>query len=217
MEFLNVIDHLLNKWLKLLSALIASLNLSKMQFASEFIQESSDKFWNGEDFNVFGIIRGGLDWSNGLGESHGGIHTCIEVLTSSPICGLLREVILDRPSVQEPVLGERLGELFGLGENRGPALDRGDVIVHVLAGGESLGELVDDLANLSESGDVAARLDLGYGLLHVVDDTLAAFVASLNLGQLVVTGHSVDETGHEVWYSHGVHPVCFLEHESGKS
>ena len=83
-ELPDIFNHFLKERLKRLSALIASLNLSEFQIASDSIQESSDELRDGKDIDVFSTIRG-FDWSNGLGESHGCINTCIEVRASGPI------------------------------------------------------------------------------------------------------------------------------------
>ena len=58
--------------------------------------------------------------------------------------------------MQKPIFGQRLCEYLRLSEDRSPALDSGDIIIHVLACSQGCGELVDDLANFGESSDVAA-------------------------------------------------------------
>ena len=100
--------------------------------------------------------------------------------------------------MQVPVLLQNYVKLFGLGENRGPGLDYRNIFIHVLTSTKGLRELVDDLSEKFESTDVVSRLDLRYSLLHVCNDISVTLVARLNLGPIIVPGHTVHETGHEL-------------------
>ena len=117
--------------------------------------------------------------------------------------------------MEKPVLGKGLGESLGFSEDGGPLLNGSDVLIHVLACGESGGELVDALANFGESGNIAAILDPGHGELDVMDNISATSVAGFELREMVISGHSVNETGDEVGHRHGLDLVSLLNSEDG--
>ena len=143
-NLLKIGDEVLNVRLKLGSALVACLNLWKFHVTRDTVDKTGDEFRNHQDVEILSRC---FDRSYGLSKSKGGILACIKVVTRGPISAFFSEILLDCPSVQKPILGQRLGECLWLSEDRSPALNRGDVIIHVLACSQGFRELVDDLAN----------------------------------------------------------------------
>ena len=97
------------------------------------------------------------------------------------------------------------GELGWVLEDGGPIGDSLEIIVHVLTGVESLWDLECGKSKLESGLDVVVNstlFDVGDASLNFLSHELATLVASFNLGEFVVSGHSEDEASNEVWDSH---------------
>ena len=95
-----------------------------------------------------------------------------------------------------------------MGEDLGPSLDFGNIIAHALAGGHGRVELIPDGAGILNCLEIVAGLEVADGGLGVVDDLLTTLVASLNLSEVVVTGHTVHEASDEFGDGLGVKGGC---------
>jgi len=194
----------------------ASGNLSQMVLGDETLEHATnEKDGCGEGVN--GLVGIGLDGTDGLGECLGGVNTGVEVGTSGPVSLLLGDVGLDGLSVEQPSLANGLGKSCWLGEDLSPGLNSGDVLIHALAGGHGGAKLVPDGTGLLDSLEELASLEVTEGDSNVSVDLLATLVASLNLGEVVVSGHTVHETGNEVGDGHDVEGGGGSGSDSGSS
>ena len=170
--------------------------------------ESLHKATNEEERSVKGHVSidliGGLHRADSESESISDILASIEVFFGGPVGLLLANISLDLPAVKEPVLGNGLGKGGGLSEDLAPSLDLGDIIAHALASAHGGVELIPDGAGVLDSLEVVAGFEVGNGSLGVGNDLLSALVASLNLGEVVITSHAVHEAGDEVGDGDGV-------------
>ena len=87
------------------------------------------------NFLAFNDNLVGGNGADSLSESISGIDTSIEVLLLVPVKLLISDINLDDVAVQEPVLGNSLGQQCWLGEDLSPGLNGCDVIIHALACG----------------------------------------------------------------------------------
>ena len=145
------------------------------------------------------------DWANGKGHQRGGVNTSLEVVSGLPVSFGEGSVGLDGLLVQQPALGNVGGQLGGVGEDLAPSLDGSDIIIHTLAGVESLRELEEGERELKAAlGDVvpAALLEVSDGLLNFAVHLLGSLPAGFDFGEVVVTGHAVDKASNEVRDSH---------------
>ena len=143
----------------------------------------------------------GLDGANSERHQSGKVVTSLEVRRSVPISLESGDIGLDLFLVEGVVLGEGSRELGGVGEDLGPRLNGSDVFIHVLAGVEGLGNLQDCQAELKCGLGVvvpATLLDIGDSSLDLLGHERNALIAGLDLGQLVVPGHTVDEASDEI-------------------
>ena len=166
--------------------------------------------------DIFNILEkfkliSSCDWPNKLDEGVSGVDSSAEVASSCPVNFFLSDVLLDSTLVEEPVLGDGDGELFGVGENFSPCLNSGEILIHT--GAFSGGVLKVSL----ESGNVLVGLNdvhvlkVGKQVLSVSLDLDTAGVASLDFFEIVVTGETVNESSDEVWDSQWVE----AQHSSG--
>ena len=179
----------------------AGLDLGEVVVTNHAFEETSKE----EEGSIEGhVSNGGLDGANGEGKGISSVDTSLEVVTGGPVGLLGSEVSLDLSSVEDPVFGDGAGESGGLGEDLGPGLNGGDVLIHTLAGGHGGANLVPDDTSILDSLEEVTGLEFTDGDLGVRDDLLSTLEAGLNFGEVVVTSHSVHETGDPVGDSHGV-------------
>lgn len=113
----------------------------------------------------------------------------------------LADISRDLLLVNKEVLGDCRDELALVSEDTGPGLNGCQVVLHVLASLELLRHLEADEEELKAAlGDVvpATSLEVLDSLRELVVHLSSTGVASLNLGQMVVCGHAVDETSQNV-------------------
>ena len=125
----------------------------------------------------------------------------MEVLLGVPVGLHSCDISLDLLLVEKVVLGNRLTELGWVSEDLSPSIDGSNVLVHVLAGVESLWDLQNGQTKLKSGLGVfvpATFLDIGNASLNLLCHEITALEAGLNLSQVVITGHAVDETSNEV-------------------
>ena len=157
----------------------------------------------------------GLDWANDEGEEIGKVGTGLEVASVGPVGLKSSDVSLDLSLVESVVLGGLLGESGWVLENGSPFLDGGDVVTHGLAGGERLRDLEGNKSEVKSSLDIvvpATGLDVLNTSLDLTSHELTTLEASLNLSEVVVTGHTVNESSNEVWDGHKRHVELRSEH-----
>ena len=150
--------------------------------------------------------RSGLDGSDQGGDEIGSLDAGVEVLVGGPV-GLDRcDVAGDSLLVEKEVLGGVGNEGLGLGEDSGPLLDGGEVVVHSSVHARShVGlEVEDELLELLDGGEDVEGLEVLERGIKVGPERGDARVAGLNLFEMVVTDHAVDETSSEVWEHHDV-------------
>ena len=183
----------------------AGLDLSEVVVSNETLKKTTNEQDGSIKRHVSNTV---LDGANSEGKSGGSVLTGVEVVTSRPVSLFLSNVLLDLVSVEKPVLGNSLRESSWVGEDGGPLLDGSDVVIHALAGGHSGANFVPGLAGILDALEVVTSLEVGNGGLSVGGDLLTTLVASLDLSQVVVTGHTVHESGNEVGDGHGVEGRC---------
>ena len=112
----------------------------------------------------------------------------------------LADIGHDLIPVLKEVLGDCRDELALVSEDTGPGLDGVQVVLHVLAYIELFRHLLAEEEELKATlGDVVPATSLE--VLDDLDELVvhsSSGVASLNLGQMVVCGHAVDETSQNV-------------------
>ena len=106
--------------------------------------------------------RSGLDGSHQGGDEIGSLDAGVEVLVGGPV-GLDRcDVAGDSLLVEKEVLGGVGNEGLGLGEDSGPLLDGGEVVVHSSVHARShVGlEVEDELLELLDGGEDVEGLEV---------------------------------------------------------
>ena len=147
------------------------------------------------------MLSKSLHWSDEDFGKSSQIFTCLEVLLSGVVSLESADVSGDLLLVEKEVLGDGGNEVCLVCEDASPGLDGGQVVLHVLARVELLRDLEADEEELQAALDdvvPAAGLEVLNGLSQLVVHLGAALVARLNLRQVIVRGHSVDEASQDV-------------------
>merc|ERR1719225_1012320 len=150
--------------------------------------------------------RSGLNGSDQGCDEIGSLDPGVEVLVGGPV-GLDRcDVASDSLLVEKEVLGGVGDEGLRRGEDSGPLLDGGEVVVHSSVHARShVGlEVEDKLLELLDGGEDVEGLEVLERGIKVGPERGDARVAGLNLFEMVVANHAVDETSSEVWEHHDV-------------
>ena len=203
---LNGLDELLDLGSESLSIGGASLDLIEVVLTDKTVENTSKELNGSLDVGkaVGSLVKSGLHGANSEHEGISGVLASIEVVGSGPVGLLLIDILADLAAVEEPVLGDGLGESSGLGENLGPVLNLSDVLIHALASGHGRADLVPDDTGILDGLEVVASLEVADGELGVSDDLVTTLVAGLNLREVVVTSHGEHEASDEVRDRHDV-------------
>ena len=164
------------------------------------VQTTDSDLNSGKEFNL-----GGLDWANSDGHQIGQVVTSFKVVGCIPVSLKSGDVCVDLPLVESVVLGDRGGQSSGVREDLSPSLNGCDVVTHVLAGAENLRDLQGHQAELKSGLSVivpASILDVSNASLNLLHHEVTSVVAGLNLCQVVVTGHAVNESSDEIGCIH---------------
>ena len=176
----------------------AALKLNAMVVASETVDQTGSEVRDGFDGRKGG---GDLDRSDGQSEEVSKSSTGFEVELLVPVGLEGGDVRLDLSLVEEVVLADMLDEGLGVGEDGSPGLDGGKVITHALTSVEGLRDLKGNEAKFKSGLHVvvpASHMDPVDASLDLMVHEFATGEARLNLGEVVVSGHTEDETGNEV-------------------
>ena len=172
---------------------------------------------SGEELNL-----GAFDRADSDGHESSQVFTSLEEQLGVPVSLQSGNVGLDFLLVEGVVLGKSGRQLGRVSEDLGPGLDGCDVLVHVFAGVEGLWDLQGHQAEIKSSLGViipAALLDISDTSLNLLSHELATGVAGLDLGQMVVAGHAVDESSDEISCAHDtdVSSSCGLDGSNSDS
>jgi len=202
----EVVDKVLSVGDDVLTAVVASLNFLKVVVSGEAEDHTSNEVGDGEGGHaeVVDTVHGGVVRLNGTNSNGGEVssgETGHPVLLGSPVGLIGSNVGLDSVVVEGGVLGNGLGELCGVSEDGSPLLDGGEIVTHVLAAVESLGDLKHNNTELEDALDhvVPAVLgDLSESELDLIVHQVATGVAGLDFLKVVFTGHTVKESTKEL-------------------
>ena len=194
-----------------ITVLEAGLQVGLVVVSGESINKSSKEVSDlnsvkGEVSTVYRGIESTLDWSDKDGGDVSKLLSRIEVLSSIPVVLKGGEVSLDGGLVGGVVEANFGGELSWILEDGSPLLEGSEVVTHILAGVEGLWDLEGSEGELKSSLDVvvdASLLDVGDAELDLLSHELASLVASLDLGEFVVSSHTEDEASDKVGDGHG--------------
>ena len=198
-ECLNVIDEGLGVIDDLGTVGHAALKLDAVVVASEAVDETGSEVRDGIDGRKEHL--GGLDRADGEGEEVGKISAGLEEKLVVPVSFKSGDVRLDLGLVEEVVLADVSDELLRVGEDGSPFLDGGKVVGHSLASVEGLRDLKGNEAEFKSGLHIvvpASLMDSADASLYLMVHEFATGEAGLNLREVVVSGHTEDETGDEV-------------------
>ncbi len=146
-----------------------------------------------------------LDMANKDGDEVGSGNTRGEEALGTPVSLDGGDVGADGLLVEEVVLGSLGDEGLGLLEDSGPLLNSLDVVTHGGARSNIKLEVVDEFLELFHGFDDVETLNVDESGVEIGEKRGDASVAGLHLGEVVVTNHSVNETGGEVGEGQKVH------------
>ena len=206
-EVLNALDNVTREEIADGGLSINDQGINILHAATKFVEvvvtsESVDEAGSEVGHHVEG--REGevaLDGADGKSQSVCKVDTGVEEELVIPVSFEGTDVALDLSLVEEPVLGESGSQCGGVCEDLSPLFDSLDILVHVLAGAERLGNLESGKTELESSLGIvipSSFLDVSDSGLDFFDHEVATLVASLNLGEVVVSGHAVHESSDEV-------------------
>lgn len=85
-----------------------------------------------------------------------------------------------------------------------PLLDLSEVVSHMCARSNIELEVVNERLNVLEGLENVEVLKIGKGILKIYEKRRGAGVAGLHLSKVVLTNHTVDETGEEIGNGHQI-------------
>ena len=189
----------------LLAALVAGVDVGEVTFDTEAEEKTSNEFGvanNGVAGTAavhFGVDGG--DWANSDSEEIAEGFTSVEPLVGGGITLDGSDVVLNFLVVEGNVLGDSGGESCGVLEDGGPLFDGSEVFVHVFAGVKGLRDLESDESKLEGSlgvGVPSTVMDVLDTSLDFIFHDFTASVAVLNLEEMVVASHLIDEATEEL-------------------
>jgi hypothetical protein len=200
---LEVTDSGVNLAVHELGSLEAGLDFNEVVVSSHTVDETGGEVWESNDIEVLDLVGWGLNLPEEESEGISGVDTGLEVVASGPIELLLSNVGLDGLLVESEVLNSILDGSRWTGEDvLLPSLESGKVVLHFMAWSKISLDVCDGLFGKSDGLDHFTSLESLEGILKIGDLELGASVTSLDLGQVVVTSETIEESSNEVWDCH---------------
>lgn len=169
-ELFEVFDELVDVCSLLVGTLDAGLEFRKVVLTDHTVNETSQEFWNTDDstfnFELFTL----WEWKDEVNGSCG-VFSRVKVVLGLPVSFDLADVGFDLSLVEEVVLGGSLDKFGWALVGVKPLINLGHIVSQVLAGAEGGLGISNDGADLFDSSNVFASLDIIKGSLSLIDDT----------------------------------------------
>jgi len=177
---------------------VAALELSEVVITYHSVKETSGHLGDHQEIKLRDYFRSfGLNWTNSDGNEVGGSLSGFEILAGSPVNFDVIEVCHDLILMENHVFRYG-GDDISLGfKDLGPCFDGGDIVIHAFASSKNGGETSNDGFDILGSLEEGFCLNVFDYTFNLGNNTLSIGGAELDLGEMVVSNHTVKKTTKE--------------------